>query len=119
VGAWQSDEALTLASLERSQSVSSEDLAIFTDDFFGDRVIVYNTFEYTAYWVGGEWADGEQEENWIAYDIVDSGPDFVTLRYAANQYVDSEEKTWRVEGDLIYVEEEKWGFREYYRRIPQ
>jgi hypothetical protein len=119
VGVWQSDEALTLASLEESQSVSPEDREVFTDDFFGDRVFIYNAYEYTAYWVGDEWEDVEQEENWLPYDIVDSGPDFVTLRYAATPYTEPEEKTWRVDGDLIYVEEDRWDFKEYYGRIRE
>jgi hypothetical protein len=49
VGTWQSDEALTLASLGESESASSADIDAFTNDFFGNRVMVYKPYEFTAY----------------------------------------------------------------------
>jgi len=119
VGTWQSDEKLTLASLENSDLVSEDDLALFSDDFFGDRVFVYTPRKFRAYWVGQKSEGVEQGVQWLAYDIVDSGPDFMTLRYQATEYSDSGIKTWRVDGDLIYVEESKWDFKEYYRRIDE
>lgn len=117
VGTWQSDEALTLASLNDSKSVTSADLAIFADKFFGDRVFVYRAGKLRSYWVGEEWIDVEQDMEWLSYVIVAAGPDFMTLRYLATEYSEVEEKTWRIDGELIFVEEPRWDFREYYRRI--
>lgn len=117
VGTWRSDEALTLASLDDSKGVTSADIRMFSDEFFGNRVIVYKAREFRAYWVGGEWSGVEQEVRWIPYDIVASGPDFMTLQYPATDYTEAEQKTWRIDGALIYVEEPKWDFKEYYRRI--
>ena len=116
VGTWQSDKTLTLASLDDSESVSEEDMAMFSGDFFGDRVFAYAPRKFRAYWVGEEWVSVEQEVRWLDYDIVASGPDFMTLSSLATEYANAETKTWRVDGDLIYVEEPRWDFREYYRR---
>ena len=111
VGTWQSDEALTLASLSKSETVTPADREMFSNDFFGDRVMVFRLDEGMTYWVGEEWADIEQDYEWYPYDIVASDTTFMTVRYPLG------EATWRVEGDHIYVELPEWGFREYYRRI--
>ena len=111
VGTWQSDEPLTLASLRKSETVSPSDRETFTNDFFGERVMVFQLDRAKSYWVGEDWVGVEQDDTWYKYDIVASGPDFMTLRAPL------ETTTWRVEGDLIYAELPKWDFREYYRRI--
>lgn len=108
---------LTLASLDNSKSATSADIEIFSDNFFGNRVIIYRASKLKSYWVGEEWVGVKQDDEWYPYDIVASGPDFMTLRYPANEYSEVEEKTWRLDGELIYVEEPRWDFREYYRRI--
>ena len=117
VGTWQSDEALTLASLSESELLSPEDRERFSEDFFGDRVMVFGPRKGKAFWVGEDWIGVEQEPAWFQYDIVSSGSDFVTLRYPATEFSEAGETTWRVDGELIYAELPKWGFREYYRRI--
>ena len=66
--------------------------------------------------MGGEWTDIDPEVQWIQYDIVDSGSDFVTLQYPDTDYTEAEQKTWRIDGELIYVEERTWDFKEYYRQ---
>jgi hypothetical protein len=117
VGTWQSDETLTLASMSESELVTPEDRERFSDNFFGDRVIVFEPRKGKTFWVGEDWMGVEQEPQWFQYDIVSSGSEFMTLRYPATEYSEAGETTWRVDGDLIYAELRKWGFREYYRRI--
>lgn len=117
VGSWQSDEALTLESLSHSNSVTPEDMKLFSDDFFGDRVIVFGTHEGMAYFIGQEWADIEQSPEWYPYDIASSGSDFVTLRHPTTEYTEAGETTWRLDGDFIYADLTRLEFREYYRRV--
>ncbi len=116
MGTWQCDESLTLASLNRSESVAPDD-AMFSDNFFGDRVIVFKASEVMSYWVGEEWIGVDQDYVWGPYDLVGFGTDYMTLRHPATKYSDVEEYTWRIDGNLVYVEHAKWDFREYYRRI--
>ena len=119
IGTWRCDEALTLDSLSTSELVAPGDF-MFEDNFFGDRVFVFRASEYMAYWVGKEWEDVDQEYVWFSYDLVEFvefGPDSMTLRSPDTGYGNVEQYTWHIDGDLAYVEHEKWGFREYYRRI--
>ena len=117
VGTWQSDETPTMASMSESELVTPKDRERFSDNFFGDRVIVFAPRKGKTFWVGEDWIGVEQEPQWFQYDIVSSGSDFVTLRYAATEYSEAGETTRRVDGNLIYAELRQWGFREYYRRI--
>ena len=113
VGTWQSDESLTLASMSNSQDVFQSDREMFSNDFFGDRVMEFQIDRARSYFVGEEWEGVEQDMSWHRYDVVASGPDFMTLRAPL------EVATWRLEGEHIYVELPKWKFREYWRRIDQ
>lgn len=117
VGTWQSDEALTLASLNESEVLTFEDRQRFSDNFFGERVIVFEPRKGRTFWAGEDWIGVEQEPKWFQYDIVSAGSTFMTLRYPATEYSEAGETTWRVDGNLIYAELPEWGFREYYRRI--
>ncbi len=119
LGSWQCDEALTLESLEESQLVSPSDLKIFADDFFGDRKFVFRPSEYDAYWIGDDWGGTLQDVSGLPYDIVNSGPDFVTLRTPNNEQVESKLVAWHVDGEYIFVDHSSdgWDFREYYRRV--
>ena len=113
VGTWQSDESLTLASLSKSQDVSQSDREMFSNDFFGDRVMEFQIDRARSYFVGDKWEGVEQDMSWHRYDVVASGPDFMTLRTPL------EVVTWRIEGEHIYVELSKWDFREYWRRFEE
>ena len=114
LGTWQSDEKLTLESVRESDSVPISDLAIFEDDFFGDRVIIFREFE-----IGTCFENSEDEPVFCPYDIVDSGDDFVVLRIPPTEYEGETEQAWYIEGDLIYAYIEKWKFREYFRQIGE
>ena len=107
LGTWQSDEELTLESVRKSDSVPRSDLAIFEDDFFGDRVIIFREIEIGAYF-----ENSADEPVFGPYDIVDSGDEFVVLRIPPTEYEGETEQAWYVEGDLIYAYIEKWKFRE-------
>jgi len=111
VGTWQSDEALTLASLDKSKSITPADREMFSDDFFGKRVVVYRSHEGKTYWIGEEWGGVEQDAKWYPYDFAASGPDFITFRTPPG------ETSWHLDGDYIYAKPSEWDFREYYRRI--
>ena len=113
VGTWQSDESLTLTSMSKSQDVSQSDKEMFSNDFFGDRVMEFQIDRARSYFVGDEWEGVEQDMSWHRYDVVASGPDFMTLRLSA------EDTTWRIEGKYIYAEIPKWNFREYWRRVDE
>ena len=112
IGTWQSDEELTLKSVRASENVTTEDLAIFEDNFFGDRIIVLREFESGGYFIGSE-----TKPNLEPHRIVESGEDFVVFLVPETDYEPEHLSTWRVEGDLIYAEVEKWQFREYFRRV--
>ena len=84
---------------------------MFSDDFFGKRVMVFRPHEGKAHWIGEEWVGVEQDAKWYPYDFVASGPDFIVFR------LPSGETTWHLDGDYIYAESPEWDFREYYRRI--
>ena len=84
-----------------------------SDDFFGERVMVFQLDRARSYWIGDDWDGAEQDNTWYPYDVIDSGPDFMTLRAPL------EDTTWRVDGEHIYAEIPKWDFREYYRRIDE
>ena len=113
VGTWQSDELLTLTSMSKSRDVSQSDKEMFSNDFFGDRVMEFQIDRARSYFVGDEWEGVEQDISWHRYDVVASGPDFMTLRAPL------EVATWRIEGEHIYVELSKWNFREYWRRVDE
>ena len=113
VGTWQSDESLTLARMSESQDISQSDREMFLNDFFGDRVMEFQIDRARSYFVGDEWVGVEQDMSWHRYDVVASGPDFMTLRAPL------ETATWRIDGELIYVEIPKWNFREYWRRVDE
>jgi len=113
VGTWQSDESLTLASMSKSQDLSQSDREMFSNDFFGDRVMEFQIDRARSYFVGCEWEGVEQDMSWHRYDVAASGPDFMTLKAPL------EVATWRIEGELIYVELPKWNFREYWRRVDE
>ena len=113
VGTWQSDESLTLASMSKSQHASQSDREMFSNDFFGDRIMEFQIDRARSYFVGDEWDGVEQDMSWHRYDVVASGPDFMTLRTPL------EVVSWRIEGEHIFVELSKWSFREYWRRVEE
>ncbi len=119
VGTWRCDEALTLKGLDESKSVTPSDMKMFKDDFFGDRKFVFRPFEYDAYWIGEDWGGVWQDVTGMPYDIVDSGPDYLTVRIPESEYVEAKEIAWRVDGEYIFVDlsPDGWDFKEYYRRI--
>lgn len=110
-GRWQSDEALTLASMALvKEHMQPEHVALFENGFFG-QMIVERTQDVTRSYLSGE-AAGE----WQSYRVAERGPDYVVLAQQGND--ESERKTRiYVEGDLLYVIVSKYQFREYFRRV--
>ena len=113
VGTWQSDEPLTLESMRDSDRVDPIARATFEDDFFGRLVVVYRPHEGRSYFV-----DSEALPEFEPHNIVDSGPSFVTFSIPDNEKLGLDvERTWYVDGDLMIVRMEEWGFVEVFRRI--
>lgn len=113
VGTWRSDEQLTLASMQQSDKVSAEMRAVFEDHFFGRLVVEFRETERASYFQGDS-----ESPLFEPYDIIDSGPDFVTFRETGNAPGLGNPRTWYVDGDLMAVEIQEWGFVEFFRRVP-
>lgn len=115
IGSWQSDEQLTLASMRGSKLVDPEARALFEDDFFGRLVVDYRQFEGRSYFVD----EGERPE-FQPHDIVASGPNFVTFRVPDNENLGLDtERSWYVDGDMMIVQLDEWGFVEVFKRIEE
>lgn len=113
VGTWQSDQQLTLESMRASDKVDPLARAMFEDDFFGRLVVVYRPHESRSYFI-----DGEERPDFEPHNIVDSGPNHVTFSTPDNEALGLDvERTWYVDGDLMIVRMEEWGFVEVFRRI--
>ena len=115
VGTWQSDEQLTLESMRDSDNVDLQARATFEDRFFGRLVVVYRPYEGRSYFI-----DSDERPDFEPHDIVDSGPNFVTFSVPANEGLGLDmERTWYVDGDLMIVRMDEWGFVEVFRRIEE
>ena len=115
VGSWQSDAPLTLDSMRGSNLVDPEARAMFEDDFFGRLVVDYRQFEGRSYFV-----DWDERPDFQPHDIVDSGPNFVTFRVPDNEGLGLDtERTWYVDGDLMIVQLDEWGFVEVFKRLEE
>ena len=115
IGTWQSDAELTLESMRNSDKVDLQARATFEDDFFGRLIIVYRPFESRSYFI-----DSEERPDFEPHAIVDSGPNFVTFRMPDNEELGLDvERTWYVDGDLMIVRMDEWGFVEVFRRIEE
>lgn len=112
VGTWQSDEQLTLESMRDSDKIDPIARATFEDDFFGRLVVVYRPHEGRSYFI-----DSEERPDFRPHDIVDSGSNFVTFSTPDNEALGlAVERTWYVDGDLMIVRMDEWGFVEVFRR---
>ena len=115
IGSWQSDEQLTLESMRGSKLVDAAARATFEDEFFGRLIVDYRQFEGRSYFV-----DSAERPEFEPHDIVDSGPSFVTFRAPDNEKLGLDtERTWYVDGDLMIVRLDEWGFVEVFRRIEE
>lgn len=115
VGKWQSDQKLTLESMRASELIDSDARIIFEDDFFGRLVVEYRRHEGRSYFT-----DDAERPDFEPHDIVDSGPNFVTFRTPDNEKLGLDtERTWYVDGDLMVVQLDEWGFVEVFRRIKE
>ena len=115
VGNWQSDEQLTLESMRASELIDRDARLVFEDAFFGRLIVEYRQYEGRSYF-----ADSDQRPDFEPHDIVSSGPNFVTFRVPDNEKLGlATERTWYVDGDLLIVQLEEWGFVEAFRRIEE
>lgn len=115
VGAWQSDAQLTLESMRGSTLVDPDARAVFEDAFFGRLVVDYRRYDGRSYFI-----DSAERPDFEPHDIVDSGPKFVTFRVPENEKLGLDvERTWYVDGDLMIVQLDEWGFVEVFRRIEE
>lgn len=112
VGTWQSDEQLTLASMRQSDKVSAEMRAVFEDRFFGRLVVEFRATGRASYFAGAD-----EVPEFEPYDILDSGPNYVTFRETGDTPGLGNPRTWYIDGDLIGVEIQEWGFVEFFRRV--
>ena len=115
VGKWQSDEQLTLESMRASDRVDGEARFLFENGFFGRLIVEYRQHEGRSYFL-----DEPERPDFEPHDIVDSGPNFVIFREPDNEQLGlSTERTWYVDGDMMIVQLEEWGFVEVFRRIEE
>ena len=113
VGTWQSDEQLTLESMRGSDKVDPVARATFEDDFFGRLIVVYRPYDGRSYFI-----DSDERPDFEPHAIVDSGTNFVTFSDPNNEALGLDvERTWYVDGDLLIVRMDEWGFVEVFRRI--
>lgn len=110
-GRWQSDEALTLASMALvKEHMPAEHAALFENGFFG-QMIVERTAEKSRSYLSGDAAG-----KWSAYKIVQRHKDYVVVAQADDEGQERKTRIY-VEGDLTYVIVSKYQFREYFKRI--
>ena len=76
--------------------------------------MIFGEFESGAYF-----DDSGIEPRFEPNRIAESGHDFVVFDVPATDYEPSHLQTWRVDGDMIYAEIERWQFREYFRRLDR
>lgn len=115
VGTWQSDEQLTLESMRDSTKVDAEARATFEDDFFGRLIVDYRPYEGRSYFI-----DAVERPDFQPHAIVDAGPNFVTFSVPDNEKLGLDvQRTWYVDGDLMLVRLDEWGFVEVFRRINE
>lgn len=113
LGTWRSDEQLTLESLTYATAVPDDVRAQFENDFFGRLVVMFTETERSSFFI-----DQGQLPVTVEHNIADAGDNFVTFIEPANDELGlSTERTWYIDGDLIAVPIEEWGFTEYFRRV--
>ena len=101
--------------MRASDLIDSDAQIIFEDAFFGRLVVEYREHEGRSYFI-----DAEDRPEFLPHDIVDSGPNFVTLRVPANEKLGLDtERTWYVDGNLMIVQLDEWGFVEVFRRLEE
>ena len=101
--------------MRASERIDSDARIIFEDDFFGRLVVEYRQYEGRSYFV-----DADEQPDFQPHDIVESGPKFVTFRVPDNDKLGLDtERTWYVDGDLMIVQMDEWGFVEVFRRVEE
>ena len=113
LGRWKSDEALTLADMNKHPEVTEKARALFENKFFGRLVLINGSRNSGTYF---EDISSPQEIIFTPYAVIQRGEDWVTLRHKILG-IDSESK-WFCEGTRIYALVTKWEFREYFSPIP-
>lgn len=112
-GRWQSDEALTLASMALvKEHMQPEHVALFENGFFGQMIIERTADSTRSYLVG------EEAGEWRPYQISERGADYVVLAQKDGEETERKTRIY-MEGDLLYVIVSKYQFREYFRRVAE
>ena len=113
LGTWQSDEELTLESMRQSDAISDEALAVFENNFFGRLVVIISETDRASFFI-----DEGGLPDIVAHNIAAADASSVTFIEPSNEELGlSTERTWYVDGDLIAIPIEEWGFTEYFRRV--
>ena len=114
LGTWQSDEALTLASMREIGGLSPEAVALFEADFFGHLIV-----QYRRTTVRSRLVDDNYDTGFQPYEVLEATSRHVTIRSWDPTIAEWLETTLYIDGDLIYALTGRTNFREYFRRLSQ
>lgn len=113
VGTWQSNEKMTLASMNKIKDIPEKTREAYSDHFYGRLVNIIRKDSFTTYFV-----DQKPEEfNFVDAEIKVLPKNTIRLKYfheTRDKYV---EREISFENNCYSVPDLQWGFREYFCRV--
>lgn len=113
VGTWQSNEELTLRSMEATQGIPEETRAFFRNGFFGRLIVVSRINESAVYFVDEKPKDLEFHRH-VIHKV--SNNQF-RVEYPEEEVSADSTGIMTLEGNCYYLEVSKWEFKEYFCRV--
>lgn len=113
VGSWQSNEKMTLVSMEKVKGIPEKTREAYRDNFYGKLINIIRKDSFTTYF-----ADQKPDHlNFVNAEITVLPKDTIRFKYfheTRDQYV---EREISFENNCYSVPDLQWGFREYFCRV--
>ncbi|MBU6953557.1 hypothetical protein [Hahella sp. HN01] len=113
VGTWQSNEEMTLRSMEAAPGIPEKTRAFFRSGFFGKLIVVSRENESIAYFVD------EKPENleFIPHVIHKVSDKQFSMEYPGEGAPEHSIRIITLDGDCYSIKDGKWEFYEYFCRV--
>jgi hypothetical protein len=109
LGAWRSDEQLTLQEVERAELTPKQRELLAEPGFWGELEVRYE--------VGRVYSSYEDLGGWLPYRVIDSGPGFAQIEFMDSLTGEITRPKLLLEGDIMKMPIEHLGFYEVFRRV--